>query len=334
MGLALIATCIAVAAEGVKMANPEPPCGGVASAFARCAIEKTEPPAPSEERTTRRWRGIDLGATIAGASTVEARPGAYATCHSFSILGIHWSLVLVGGFGFVPLSNDTAVAEARTDVDTLDFVVFERAGSPDGTPFDAKIELYAAGGVRREIRAATPHDDGRVLLRSVVSSNMIGSDAVIEITDETVGGFRSPVILSRRVTLRTGVEYRIARSSHASVSPVRIGIDELATIGGIFLSRMRIRPLADGVTFTSCAQSDYQPCPSDLDWSRVVDDADFAIFAAAHDLANCADPAMPVDCPADLNLDGVVDSEDFVQLLAGYDEMICPYIEPVFHEPQ
>ena len=65
-------------------------------------------------------------------------------------------------------------------------------------------------------------------------------------------------------------------------------------------------------------------CTGDLNGDGQVDDADFVHFAAAYNLLDCADPAMPLGCPADLNKDGVVDDADFVQFVAAYDALVCP----------
>ncbi|MBY0111216.1 MAG: hypothetical protein K2Y21_00235 [Phycisphaerales bacterium] len=66
------------------------------------------------------------------------------------------------------------------------------------------------------------------------------------------------------------------------------------------------------------------PCPADLNDDTVVDDADFVIFAAAYNILDCADPAMPSGCPADLNADLFVDDADFVFFANAYDELLCP----------
>lgn len=64
------------------------------------------------------------------------------------------------------------------------------------------------------------------------------------------------------------------------------------------------------------------PCPGDLNNDRVVDDADFTIFAAAYDILTC--PAAPAPCPADLNADTVVDDADFVLFAEAYNALVCP----------
>ncbi|MFO0859631.1 MAG: hypothetical protein U0570_03680 [Phycisphaerales bacterium] len=66
------------------------------------------------------------------------------------------------------------------------------------------------------------------------------------------------------------------------------------------------------------------PCPADLNGDTFVDDADFVLFAAAYDLLDCADPAMPAGCPADLTGDGIVEDADFVVFAAAYNELLCP----------
>ncbi|MBS0187998.1 MAG: glycosyl hydrolase 53 family protein [Planctomycetes bacterium] len=65
-------------------------------------------------------------------------------------------------------------------------------------------------------------------------------------------------------------------------------------------------------------------CSGDLTRDRLVDDADFAVFAAAYNTLDCADPAMPDFCPADLNLDDFVDDVDFVIFATSYDRLLCP----------
>ncbi|MBY0111808.1 MAG: hypothetical protein K2Y21_03225 [Phycisphaerales bacterium] len=65
-------------------------------------------------------------------------------------------------------------------------------------------------------------------------------------------------------------------------------------------------------------------CVGDLNADTFVDDADFVLFAAAYNILDCADPAMPAGCPADLNTDSVVDDLDFVLFAAAYNELLCP----------
>jgi len=65
-------------------------------------------------------------------------------------------------------------------------------------------------------------------------------------------------------------------------------------------------------------------CRADLSCDSQVDDADFAIFAPAYDILDCADPTMPLNCPSDLNGDGMVDDADFVLFVGAYDALVCP----------
>lgn len=69
--------------------------------------------------------------------------------------------------------------------------------------------------------------------------------------------------------------------------------------------------------FTSLA-----PCPGDLNFDRVVDDADFSLFVPAYNELLC--PASPLPCDADLNGDGFVDDADFAIFAPAYNELICP----------
>lgn len=65
-------------------------------------------------------------------------------------------------------------------------------------------------------------------------------------------------------------------------------------------------------------------CVGDINTDGVVDDTDFVIFAAAYNILDCADPAMPATCPSDLNNDGFVDDTDFVIFAAAYNDLLCP----------
>ncbi|MBS0190867.1 MAG: hypothetical protein U0573_03105 [Phycisphaerales bacterium] len=63
-------------------------------------------------------------------------------------------------------------------------------------------------------------------------------------------------------------------------------------------------------------------CPADLNYDRLVDDADFSIFAVAYDQLLC--PTPPIPCDADLNSDGFVDDADFSIFAVAYDQLLCP----------
>lgn len=65
------------------------------------------------------------------------------------------------------------------------------------------------------------------------------------------------------------------------------------------------------------------PCQADFTCDGRVDDADFVRFAAAYNVLDCADAAMPATCPADLNADGLVDDSDFVPFVHAYNELGC-----------
>lgn len=65
-------------------------------------------------------------------------------------------------------------------------------------------------------------------------------------------------------------------------------------------------------------------CPADLNGDRLVDDADFSLFASAYNLLDCDDPSMPAECPADINNDQIVDDVDFSSFVVPYNELICP----------
>lgn len=64
-------------------------------------------------------------------------------------------------------------------------------------------------------------------------------------------------------------------------------------------------------------------CPADLNDDRVVDDADFTIFAIAYVLSDCHAIAMPDGCPADLDMDNQVGESDFALFLEPYNRTLC-----------
>jgi glucose/arabinose dehydrogenase len=65
------------------------------------------------------------------------------------------------------------------------------------------------------------------------------------------------------------------------------------------------------------------PCPTDMNGDREVDDTDFAFFAQSYDILDCADLTMPPSCRADVNADGMVDDADFSLFAAAYDALLC-----------
>jgi len=65
-------------------------------------------------------------------------------------------------------------------------------------------------------------------------------------------------------------------------------------------------------------------CVGDINTDGFVDDTDFIIFAAAYNILDCADPAMPAGCPSDLNGDSLVDDTDFTVFVGAYNELVCP----------
>ncbi|MBL8875760.1 MAG: S8 family serine peptidase [Phycisphaerae bacterium] len=78
-----------------------------------------------------------------------------------------------------------------------------------------------------------------------------------------------------------------------------------------------------GLVLTGDIQA-FNPCPADFNNDTVVDDLDFAVFAVAYELFDCADPNMPAGCPSDLAPNGFVDDGDFVVFASAYDALNCP----------
>jgi len=108
-----------------------------------------------------------------------------------------------------------------------------------------------------------------------------------------------------------------------------------STISGVSNASLvisNISPLDEGmydcVLVNTCGTRTTDPvhvfqCVGDINCDHYVDDADFALFAAAYNLLICEDPAMPAGCPADLNRDALVDDADFSMFAAGYDALVC-----------
>jgi hypothetical protein len=63
-------------------------------------------------------------------------------------------------------------------------------------------------------------------------------------------------------------------------------------------------------------------CAADQNLDRLVDDADFVLFARAYNASTCPDPWVD-PCWPDQNRDGIVDDEDFVLFVTGYEQLIC-----------
>lgn len=332
MGPVGITLFLALAAAPPTDVHTEPPSGGTISAFVRCGLLQDGPPISSKDWRRISWLGPDLGAAIAGASH-SGNPNCSGFALSLAALGLHESTAFAGGAGYFPGSFGVASAETQTDINTFDTVVFTRAGFPSGTAIRVRIELGASASFVRQFRE-TPRDDGHVTLQCTLDSDMLRDPAAIEFS--TLAMSMSPQFAqeSRVVTIFTGVEYRLKRAQLASVSPLQVGVNQQSSCGGYIRSRVAIHPMSPDVSIASRASVLYTPCPSDLDMSWFVDDADFLLFAAAYALGDCADPAMPDGCSADLNYDGIVDAADFVLFLPAYDEGICPLFGDIDFGPQ
>jgi hypothetical protein len=333
MGFASIATLIALAAVPPTDVHTEPPCGGRTSAVAFATREQVEQPAPQEQAKQLQWLGFEASGALVGL-VQPGRPGTVLSSFNFASFGMHFSFASVQSLGRYPDRPGVSAAHAQSDLSTFDTVVFTRSGVPSGTLFRARVELVAFAASLRDFGKDAPRDDGRVTLRSTLASDMLPEPLAVEASDQAENNPAQPIRASRDVTLRTGVEYRVWRSQHASVSTVRVGAEQSASCGGTIQSRVTIRPLVPGVTLKSCASIGYFPCPADLDSSWFVDDADFLLFAAAYALGDCSDTTMPLGCPADLNYDGVVDAADFVLFLPGYDDGYCPLFGEIDFGPQ
>ncbi len=333
MGFAGIVMFFALAAAPPTDVHTEPPCGGRSSAIAFATREQVEQPETLEQVKQLEWLGFEAGGALVGLAQ-PGRPGAVISSFNFAIFGMHHSFAAVQSLGRYADRAGVSAAHSLSELSTFDTVVFTRAGFPAGTAFPARVELIAYAASARDFGKDAPRDDGRVTLRSTLASDMLPEPLSVEANDKAESNPAQPIRASRDVTLRTGVEYRVWRSQHASVSTVRVGAEQSANCGGTIQSRVTIRPLVLGVTLKSCASTGYFPCPADLDSSWFVDDADFLLFAAAYALGDCSDPSMPLGCPADLNYDGIVDAADFVLFLPGYDDGFCPLFGDIDFGPQ
>jgi hypothetical protein len=164
------------------------------------------------------------------------------------------------------------------------------------------IFSQATSDFRIEFEVATPVEyaiDGTVDGAQFRLAESI--DGVIHLMDSTPG---TPAPYSFTGVLKPGRSYLLlAQSSHLTN----------ACTGGSF---SLAGSYSLDASFTALA-----PCPADLNFDRVVDDADFEIFLVGYNEVICPE-ALP--CDADLNSDGLVDDADFEIFLLGYNEVLCP----------
>lgn len=99
---------------------------------------------------------------------------------------------------------------------------------------------------------------------------------------------------------------------HQFVAPAGVGHDTLALFNAL------------GEDNWGFYRSIFATCGGDLNADEQVDHGDFVLFAAAYDVFDCDDAAMPAQCRADLNLDGVVDGLDFAAFADAYNQFVCP----------
>ncbi len=137
-------------------------------------------------------------------------------------------------------------------------------------------------------------------LKNVTSSSMV---TLLSGTGVTVTGVPIPNALGTQVT---GLSFVI---------------DSGASVGARALQVSNADGTGSSAAFLTVTAP---PCPADLNGDEQVDDSDFVMFAAAYDILDCLDGAMPPGCPADLNDDGIVDDTDFVMFAAAYDALLCP----------
>lgn len=90
--------------------------------------------------------------------------------------------------------------------------------------------------------------------------------------------------------------------------------------GTYYIEITRTQPFGGPYVLTATATCK----PLDFTGDSIVNDADFALFAAAYNLVTCSDPAMPSGCPADITKDGIVDDADFGFFVSAYNTVVCP----------
>lgn len=127
------------------------------------------------------------------------------------------------------------------------------------------------------------------------------------------------------ITVANGVNSggsRTFTASNATTSAVSLGPFQQLTSGLPFIELRCTVSNSCGSATSSTAQ--ISVCWADLNCDKIVNDADFVLFASAYNLLDCAVPAMPARCPADLNFDGFVDDLDFSIFATAYDALVCP----------
>lgn len=191
----------------------------------------------------------------------------------------------------------------------------------------SKITLFSAGAFEKGI-GQHPFQFGEKTitfslpaLRVATTRDLAVFQAVVGVdftsATETTGGFFNVYV--------DGVLKRTAEITGKSVPPIEVNVSVLGastlTLGTVTRGNFQSNHLCWGGAWVTL---DGGPCAADVNGDRLVDDADFTIFAGAYNILDCADPAMPLGCPADLNKDSLVDDLDFQLFAVAYDALLCP----------
>ncbi len=191
----------------------------------------------------------------------------------------------------------------------------------------SKITLFSEGVFDKGI-GQHPFSSGEKLitfnvpaLRVATTRDIAVFQAVVGIdlstSNETDGGFFRVYV--------DGVVKQTAEITGRSVPPIAVNVSVLGATTLTLSTERRGAFNSNHLCWADASVTlDGGPCAADLNGDRLVDDLDFSSFAAAYNVLDCADPAMPLGCPADLNKDAVVDDLDFQLFAVAYDALLCP----------
>ena len=186
-------------------------------------------------------------------------------------------------------------------------------GTPSAGVTEGSSLVFGASGSSVFKVSFTPEADGILDVEGAFAGSGQGNFStafLLELSAESTPLFSST----------TGGSFNVSSLIFAGVTYTL----EVSATGNAFAFFI-INPVASSAdaSFTFTATTRAATCAGDLNADGFVDDADFAIFAAAYNLLDCADAAMTPGCPADLNGDSVVDDTDFTLFAPAYNALLC-----------
>ena len=235
-------------------------------------------------------------ATVSIFETADMRPALTPSSLSAKVEASYFNLSAL-----TPLSALPDFANASLVVNRLDQGLVVNLGS---TSLGGLGLTTNSGVLFRGYFSAASDDIYKFYLRSDDGSRMYIDDELVIDNDGAHPSFE----ISSFEPLKAGmhkvmIEYFQGNDATCVLSA---SYESFGVLGGAVVSK-RLIP---------ASILKHSSCPADLNYDGVVDDSDFAMFAASYDLFS--------SYGGDINLDGKTDDTDFVLFAAAYDELLCP----------